>query len=161
LRIVIALLALVLQGCMSTEVVPKGPVFNYSAGQSNDKANLYFYQFDMPGVNSCLLVGIDGKYKECIGYPGYAKVSIAPGNKQVSFTPNAPIKISNLNFSYDFEAGKDYFFVYQPVSEKSASDVEVKTQYNMILGLSYGWYLVDKRQALVELQNLRAWHKAI
>ncbi|MDK1285724.1 hypothetical protein [Pseudoalteromonas umbrosa] len=146
---------------MSTEIVPKGPVFNYSEGTSNSKANLYFYQFNMPGVNSCLLVGIDGKYKGCIGYPGYAKVSVDPGNKKVSFTPNAPIKISNLDFSYDFEAGQDYFFVYQPVSEKSADDVEIKTQYNMILDISYGWYLVDKEQAIVELQHLRAWHKAI
>ena len=161
MRILSVLMVLVLSGCMSTEVIPQGPTFNYSKQHSNDKAVVYFYQFDMPGVNSCLLVGINDKYEGCIGYPGFAKVMVEPGNKEVSFTPNAPIKIANLEFEFNFEAGKEYFFVYQLVGQKSASDTEIKTQYNMLLNSTYGWYLVEKHQALEEMKELRAWHNAI
>jgi hypothetical protein len=146
-----------LQGCMSTDVVPKGPIFTYNGKPADQESIAYFYQFDMPLVNSCLLVGIDDKYRGCIGYPGYVHAIISAGNHEVSFTPNAPIKISNLDFKFDFEAGKEYFFVYKLSAQKSANDIEVKAQYNMLLDATYGWYLVEKQEALSALQGLRAW----
>ena len=157
LRILFIITLLALQGCMSTDVVSKGPLFTYGGQPAAQESIAYFYQFDMPGVNSCLLVGIDGTYRECIGYPGYTQVNIASGNKEVSFTPNAPIKIANLDFQFGFEAGKEYFFIYQLSSKKSANDIEIKTQYNMLLDATYGWYLVEKQEALSALQELRSW----
>lgn len=145
-----------LQGCISTNVVPTGPLFVYKES-SNNKVTAYFYQDSMPLVNSCLLVGIDGDYKGCIGYPGFAKLEISPGQKEVSFTPNAPIKISNLEFDWNFESGTEYFFEYKPISQKRESDIEIKTQYNMLLDVSLGWYLVEKNNALVDLEGLRSW----
>ncbi|WP_160178388.1 hypothetical protein [Paraglaciecola mesophila] len=161
MKFLIALTLLALQGCMSTEVVPQGSTFSYENNLESNHASAYFYQFDMPGVNSCLLVGVEGKYKGCIGYPGYTRISITTGTKEISFTPNSPIKIANLDFDFGFEAGKEYFFKYQNVKHKSSSDKEIKTQYNMLLDDTYGWYLVDKQSALNELKGLRAWHKAI
>ncbi|MCB4438607.1 hypothetical protein LHL20_20520 [Alteromonas sp. McT4-15] len=146
---------------MSTDVVPKGPEFSYASKSTDSQATTYFYQFDMPGVNACLLVGIDGEYKGCIGYPGYTKFSVTPGTREVSFTPNAPIKIANLKIDYDFEAGKEYFFGFKNVSSKTESDTEIETQYNLILDTTYGWYLVEKQQALKELNGMRSWHDAI
>ncbi len=161
MRILLVSLILLLQGCMSTEIIPQGATFKYTNQPHEGEVVAYFYQFDMPGVNSCLLVGIDGTYEGCIGYPGFTKVSLLPGKKTVSFTPNAPIKIANLKLDFDFAPGIEYFFKYQLSTDKSATDIELKTQYNMLLDQTYGWYLVDKQQALSELKDLKAWHKAI
>lgn len=159
MRIICILLFFTLSGCMSTEAVPKGPIFNY-AYQASEKATAYFYQDDMPGTVACLLVGINGNYEGCIGYPGYTKIAVDSGIKNVSFTPNSVIKIANLNFDFKFESGKEYFFKYQVTSDKTDSDKEIETQYNMALGVKFGWYLVEKEHALKEMENLRAWHKS-
>ena len=161
MRVLTVLFLILLQGCASTDVVPQGPIFQYPNKPVNSGATAYFYQFDMPGVNACLLVGINGKYKGCVGYPGFAKVELQTGKHEVSFAPNSPIKIANLKFDFEFISGREYFFKYQPTKLKSSTDVEIETHYNMILGQSYGWYLIDKSHALTELSNLRAWHKAI
>lgn len=161
MRTLLISLVLILQGCMSTEVVPQGPVFNYTNQPVKDEVIAYFYQFDMPGVNACLLVGVNGKYEGCIGYPGFTKVTVSPGKNEVSFTPNAPIKIANLRMDFDFESGTEYFFKYQLTADKFATDIELKTQYNILLDQTFGWYLVEKQRALVELNGLKAWHRAI
>ncbi|WP_371186148.1 hypothetical protein [Thalassotalea maritima] len=161
MRILILSLLFIIQGCVSTDVVPQGPVFNYSSPNNKDDVTAYFYQDSMPGVTSCLLVGIAGEYKGCIGYPGFAKVVLQPGTHEVSFTPNAAIKIANLDFVFEFKLGTEYFFKYQLVTSKSASDKAIESQHNMLLGATFGWYLVEKKQALTELQDLKAWHKTI
>ncbi|WP_115718526.1 hypothetical protein [Gallaecimonas mangrovi] len=157
MRLLLVFLFLVLQGCMSTDVASKGATFTYEASPKSGKAIAYFYQFALPGVNSCLLVGVDGKYKACMGYPGYAKVSISAGDRDISFTPNSLVKISNLNFKYKFMAGREYFFCFQPVFSAGKDDIEIASQYNVAVDKTYGWFLVDKNKALEEMRKLRLW----
>jgi hypothetical protein len=157
MRILAIILAFMIQGCASTDTQSKGATFQIHEQPLNGQSIAYFFQPDMVGVNACLLVGVDDIHKDCIGYPGFAKVEIAPGTRKISFTPNALIKIANLSYEYNFESNKVYYFEYQHFTSKVASEKAIESHYNMLLGYHLGWVSLDEQEALSKLKNLKAW----
>ena len=157
MRILAIIIALMIQGCASTDTQSKGAAFQMHEQPLNGQSIAYFFQPYMAGVNSCLLVGVDDFHNDCIGYPGFAKVEINPGTRKISFTPNALIKIANLSYEYNFESNKVYYFEYQHFTSKAASEKAVKSHYNMLLGYHLGWVALEEQEALLKLKNLKAW----
>ena len=157
MRILAIIMALMIQGCASTDTQSKGAPFQMHEQPSNGQSIAYFFQPDMAGVNACLLVGVDGVDKGCIGYPGFAKVDIKPGTRQISFTPNSLIKIANLSYEYNFEPNKVYYFEYQSFNNKEAAEKAVESHYNMLLGYHLGWVLLEEPEAINKLKALKAW----
>ncbi len=141
---------------MSHDTVSKGDLFKPDLEVDRDLATVYFFQPDQELVNSCLLLGVNGEYKGCIGYPCFIKTYIKPGKHRISFTPNAPVKIANLSFYYSFKAGKDYYFEYQELS-KSQTVKAAGSTYNALLGTHIGWVPLTKTEALAKLNELRSW----
>ncbi len=145
------------QGCAHVDLVSKGQPFYKHQNVSGNEALVYFYQYDLPGANSCLLVGVDGQNKQCIGYPGYAKFVVEPGKRKVSFTPNSPIKIANSKFEFDFKPQKAYYFVFKALNNPIEKEQAAVSYYNIALNEFYGWLEVGEDEALKSLVGLKAW----
>lgn len=147
-----------IEGCAQVDLASKGQLFSKHQNVSSAETLVYFYQYDLPGANSCLLVEIDGENKQCIGYPGYAKVVAKPGKRKVTFTPNAPIKIANSKFEFDFKPQKAYYFVFKALNTPVEKERAAVSYYNVALNGFYGWVEVEENEALKSLVGLKAWN---
>ncbi len=157
MKIIFVLTLLILiTGC--ADLSSKGVKFTLHDPIDNDTALAYFIQPKIDGVTSCLLVGVDGKNKECIGYPGYANIYISKGKHTISFTPNSLIKIANLEFDFDFDSNKAYYFEYQLLSKDDNNPNIISKNYIMILDYYAGWVLIEEDIALKKLAELRKWN---
>ena len=154
--LLIALFALS-SGCMTANLKSMGAPFEVVSDISNDKAIAYFYTHDTRGGNACWLMGIDSVRSECLGFPGYASVIVEPGMREISTTPNSPIKIANAKFDFEFKEGQSYYFEYEELPHGARDEDYVYTLYNMAYGVHFGWKLVSEERALPSISSLNAW----
>lgn len=146
-----------LSGCMTANLQSMGAPFEVISDAPNSKAVAYFYTHDTRGGNACWLMGIDAVRGDCLGFPGYATALIEPGIREISTTPNSPIKIANAKFDFEFKEGQSYYFEYEELPYGARDEEYVYTLYNMAYGVHFGWKLVSEEQALLSIAKLRAW----
>jgi hypothetical protein len=156
-NIILIITLLSLCGCMTADLSSKGKDFEIVRVVPEGKSVAYFYTKESRGGNACWLIGIDSVRTHCLGFPGFAVIVVNPGNREISTTPNSPIKIANGKFAFEFKPGKSYFFEYDELFPASKKEEYIFTFYNAAYGTSFGWKVVSEEQALPEISKLKSW----
>ncbi|GAB2880975.1 hypothetical protein ACCI51_18670 [Microbulbifer echini] len=144
-------------GCMTADLTARGPAFNEIQNIPEGKSVAYFYTQDYRGGNACWLIGIDSVRSKCMGFPGYVALLVDAGQRTISTTPNAPIKIANGKFDFNFEKGKSYYFEWVEIPRRKIKEDYVFTMYNMAYDTRFGWQVIPYDQALPVISSLNSW----
>lgn len=144
-------------GCAS-QYPKEGSQFTLDPSPSNDKALVYFYQRVEDRKGCAIIVYINDAEKGCLGNPGFTKIYIDPGKNKVKFTPNAPIKIANSSFIYEFKGGETYFFEYINIDSTFDKTKIMDSHYIMIYDYFRGWVVRSSEEAIPVLMQLKTWN---
>lgn len=157
MKITLILLLTIISGCAS-QYPKEGFPFVKPSPPDKDKALVYFYQSVDDRKGCAIIVSISDAGEGCLGNPGFMQLYVDPGKNKIKFTPNAPIKIANSSFIYEFEGGEIYYFEYINIDSTFDKAKIMDSHYIMIYDYFRGWVVRSSEEAIPALMQLKTWN---